>query len=396
MSPPRPPVTVPITRPAFDEAEALAVAHVVRSGWIMQGPVVERFEQCLADYLGAPHVIAVANGTSALELALRALHIGPGDEVVTVSHSFIATANAILAVGATPVFVDIEPEGLGMDPAAAAAALSPRTRALLCVHQLGFACEMGGLLQLAARAGIPLVEDAACALGSEVLSPTGSEWHKLGRPHGVMACFSFHPRKVITTGEGGAITTRDVALAGRVRALRQHALGTVPVPRANEGHDGFTIPAFNARMTDMAAALGVCQMAKLERLLEARRAQAASLTAALATHPLLAPAPVRAFERPNWQSYPARLRDPESVTGQAVIEALAQRGVAARGGLTNAHREPAYTTAAAGRWRALPLPVSERVRKEVIMLPLFAGMTDSERDALHEALSVLPTLVTNA
>ena len=191
---------VPMGRPELGEREAAAVARVLRSGWLVQGPEVRAFEQELARAVGAPHAVAVANGTIALELTLRALRVGHGDDVLTVSHSFIATANAVRAVGARPVFVDVDERTLGMDPARVAASFTPQTRAVLCVHQLGIPCDAPALARLAAQHGVPLVEDAACALGSAWLREDAP--HPVGAPFGSAACFSFHPRKLITTGEG--------------------------------------------------------------------------------------------------------------------------------------------------------------------------------------------------
>lgn len=382
---------VPIVRPAFDESEAQAVAAVVRSGWIMQGPQVQRFEHELAGYLAdghatAPHVVALANGTAALELALRALGVGPGDEVITVSHSFIATANSILAVGATPVFVDVEETSLVMAASQVEQALSPQTKAILCVHQLGHAADVSALLHVANEAGVPLIEDAACALGTEIL--VDGRFQKLGRPHGAIACFSFHPRKVISTGEGGACVTSDGMLAARLRSLRQHAIPAAAAHPDPHVPDGYAFPAFNARMTDIAAAIGLCQLAKLPSLLEERRAQAATLHEQLADHPVLAPAPVAAFEKPNWQSYAARIRAGTALSAKDILHRLQQQGISARGGLTNAHEEPAYTRNPT-IFRALPLPHSERLRRHVIMLPLFPGLTRDEKARLAGALRAL-------
>ncbi len=187
-------VRVPITRPQLGKTEADAVARVVRSRWVIQGPEVAAFENELAAAVGSSHAVAVSSGTAALELALRVLGVGPGHEVITVSHSFIATANCIMAVGARPVFVDVERDNFGMNAALVAEAVSPQTKAILAVHQLGFPCDLGAILDIGRKHGIPVVEDAACALGSE-LSIDG-RWERIGRPHGVMACFSFHPRKV--------------------------------------------------------------------------------------------------------------------------------------------------------------------------------------------------------
>ena len=236
---------VPITRPQLGKAEADAVARVVRSRWVIQGPEVASFENELAAAVGAPHAVAVSSGTAALELALRVLGVGPGDEVVTVSHSFIATANCIVAVGARPVFVDVEADNFGMNPALLAEAMGPKVKAILCVHQLGFPCELGAILDVGRKHGVPVIEDAACALGSE-LSIDG-RWERIGRPHGVLACFSFHPRKVITTGDGGMLTTQDGALASRLRLLRQHAMSVSAEARDKDplARESYLEPAYN-------------------------------------------------------------------------------------------------------------------------------------------------------
>ena len=187
---------------------------MILSGWVTQGPEVAAFEREFAEYVGAPHACAVSNCTTALHLALLAVGVGAGDEVITVSHSFIATANAIRYCGATPVFVDIEPGTLNMDPALIEPAITERTKAILCVHQLGMPCDLARIVEIGRRRGIPVIEDAACAIGSEIL--WNGRWEKIGKPHGDIACFSFHPRKVITTGDGGMLTTANPELRSEV------------------------------------------------------------------------------------------------------------------------------------------------------------------------------------
>src|SRR5215218_6310980 len=182
---------IPIAKPVLDEHEVEAVRRVILSGWVTQGPEVAAFEREFAEYVGAPHACAVSNCTTALHLALLAVGVGPGAEVITVSHSFIATANAIRYCGATPVFIDIEPDGYNMDPALIAAAITPRTRAILCVHQIGMPCDLACIVEIGKRHGLPVIEDAACAIGSEIL--WNGRWERVGRPHGDIACFSFHP-----------------------------------------------------------------------------------------------------------------------------------------------------------------------------------------------------------
>ena len=383
-----PNVLVPITRPQLGKPEADAAARVIRSGWVIQGPEVAAFEGELAAAVGAPAAIAVSSGTAALELTLRALNIGPGDEVITVSHSFIATANAIVAVGARPVFIDVERDCFGMDPVHLPLALSPQTKAILCVHQLGFPCQLGPILAFARQHKLPLIEDAACALGSEI--EIDNRWERIGRPHGTVACFSFHPRKIITTGDGGMITTADSALATRLRGLRQHAMTVPPELRERDplAREQYTEPAHNVRMTDIAAAVGRPQLARLDAYMADRRRLAAAYAQSLVDHPYLAPIVEHENSRANWQSYPVLLRPDCGMSQDEAVRFFFERGIASRRGLTNAHQEPAY----AGRdnWRqAGPLTVSEELRERTVMLPLFHGMTRQEEKIVREAIAEL-------
>lgn len=358
---------VPIVRPDIGEEEIAAAARILRSGWIMQGSEVEAFERELAAAVGAPHAVAVSSGTAALELALRVLEVGPGDEVVTVSHSFIATASCIVAVGARPVFVDVEEDTFGMDPRHLAAAIGPSTKAIICAHQLGLPCDIAGVLAAAGR--VPVIEDAACALGTEL------DGARLGRPQGVMACFSFHPRKVLTTGDGGMLTTAGGDLARRLRRLRAH------------GIEGTTVvePGLNFRMTDLQAAVARPQLARLERSLAERRRLAGRFYAALLHHPRLAPPVERRGARSNWQSYPARARRP----GEApdLLARLSGAGLGVRPGISNAHQQPAYAGRDLARIGPLGLGVSERLAAETVMLPLFHGMTREEEEHVLSTLA---------
>jgi perosamine synthetase len=394
---------IPIVRPELGEAEAQAVARVVRSGWVAQGPEVAAFERELADAVGAPHAVAVANCTAALQLVLHALGVGLGDDVVTVSHSFIATANAVVAVGARPIFVDIDPVTYGLDPRLLEAALTAKTRVVLCVHQLGFPCDLPAILDIAGRHRIPVVEDAACAIGSEI--DVGGQWQRIGRPHGVAACFSFHPRKILTTGDGGMITTADPALAERLRRLRQHAMTIASTLRHESqriSFEAFIEPAYNFRMTDLQAAMARPQLARLERSIATRRQLAERYRAELTGHPLLVPPAETTWMRANFQSYPLRLR-PEASTAQVqIMQHLLDHGVSSRRGVGNAHMEPAYANLG---WSCGPEPCddtlhrqgrchrlreSEQARDQVVMIPLFHGMTEQEQDHVLAALERLP------
>jgi dTDP-4-amino-4,6-dideoxygalactose transaminase len=351
-----------MARPYTGPEEAAAAARVLASGWVMQGPEVEAFESELAAYVGAPHACAVSSGTAALHLALLAVGVRAGDEVVTVSHSFIATANAVRHCGAVPLFVDIEPATFNMDPAGVEAAIGPRTRAILCVHQLGLPCDLSAIGAIARARGVPLVEDAACAAGSEVR--VDGDWQRIGRPHGAVACFSFHPRKLITTGDGGMVTTRDATIDARVRAWRSH--GT---------RDG--VYGFNYRMTDVQAAIGRVQLARLPGLIAERRRIVAELRGRL---PHLAFPDEPAWARTNWQSLCVRF--PSAAAAAEARARLEEHGLDSRGGIANAHADPAQADGV-----RTPLPQSERAERECVMLPLPSQMSAKEVARVVAALS---------
>src|SRR4051794_38725620 len=215
---------VPVARPYLGMEEVSAAERAILSGWVTQGPEVAAFEKEFAAFVGAPHACAVSSGTTALHLALLAAGVRRGDEVITVSHSYIATANSIRYCGALPVFVDIEPETFNIDPQKIEPAITERTRAILCVHQMGLPCDLSPILTIAGKYNIPVVEDAACAIGSEIL--WDGNWERIGKPHSDIACFSFHPRKLLTTGDGGMLTTRDAEIDARFRLWRQHGMST--------------------------------------------------------------------------------------------------------------------------------------------------------------------------
>ena len=271
---------VPFARPWFGGGEVEAVAEVMASGWLTQGPRVEEFEQAFAQRVGAPDAVATTSCTTALHLALYASGVGPGDEVIVPSLSFIATANAVWHCGATPVFADIDPTTYNLDPAAVERKLTPRTKAVMPVHQVGLPADMDSFLDLADRHDLVLVEDAACAVGA---------LHR-GRPIGSLgplACFSFHPRKVITCGEGGMIAVHDADTAERLRRLRQHSMDQSALTRHAARDvivERYPERGWNMRMTDLQAAVGLCQLDALDTVLEERRRLAERYTASLAGH----------------------------------------------------------------------------------------------------------------
>lgn len=377
---------IPITKPSVGTAEADAAAKVVMSGWLSQGTQVAAFETAFAALAGAPYACAVSNCTVALHFALLAAGVGAGNEVVTVSSSFIATANVIRQCGAAPVFVDIGPNDLNMDPARIAAALTPRTKAILCVHQLGMPCDLGRILPIAREAGLPVIEDAACAIGSQLR--VGGAWESVGAPHGDVACFSFHPRKLVTTGEGGMITTRNPEWDRLFRLWRQHGMTVTDLARDRSDQvvfEEYVVPGFNQRMTDVQAAIGLCQLRRLPEILAARRTLVGWYQELLAEIPGIQCPREPAWARSNWQSYCVRL--PLGTDQRAVMQAMLDRGVATRRGVMCAHLEPAY----AHLRPRFPLPESESARDGRLLLPLFPQMTEAVQEevvsALREALA---------
>jgi dTDP-4-amino-4,6-dideoxygalactose transaminase len=321
-----------------------------------------------------------------LHLALRAAGVGEGDDVVTVSHSFIATANAVRYVGARPVFADVELGTYNARPQQVAEAITPRTRAILCVHQMGMPGDLAGLVELARRRGLPLIEDAACATGSEVR--WGQEWQPIGRPHGDVACFSFHPRKLVTTGDGGMITTARADWDRRFRLWRQHSMDVSDSVRHGADQvifEEYTELGFNYRMTDLQAAVGREQLKRLPAMIERRRLQVERYRELLADVPGLGLPVEPAWARSNWQSFCVLL--PAGCPQRQVMQAMRDAGISTRRGIMCAHREPAY-----GRepWLAGPsgLATSEEAQDRGLILPLYHELTADEQEKVAAALRV--------
>ncbi len=369
--------TIPVMRPWLGPEEAEAAAAAVASGWVAQGPRVAEFERAVAGRVGAAEGVAVSSCTTALHLALVVLGVGPGDEVIVPSLSFVATANVVRYVGATPVFADVEPSTGNLGVATVEPVLTPRTRAVIVVHQGGVPADVDALRALCAPHGVEVVEDAACALGTEIRGqPVGS--------HSDLVAFSFHPRKVITTGEGGMLTVGSSERAARLRRLREHGMSVSAADRHASGKvvlEEYLEVGFNYRMTDIQAAIGLVQLGRLDAIVERRRALAARYRERLSGLPGVAFVDDPPHGRANFQSMWALLPDDFPVPRDELLQGLLDRGISARRGIMASHLEPAYAGTSHD-----PLPVTERLTARSLILPLFHEMTEADHDRVVDAL----------
>jgi dTDP-4-amino-4,6-dideoxygalactose transaminase len=364
---------IPVMRPWLGDEEAAAAAAAVASGWVAQGPRVAEFEQAFAAAVGVDHAVAVSSCTAALHLSLIAAGIGPGDEVIVPSLSFIATTNAVRYVGAQPVFADVDHATQNLITATVEPHLTRRTRAVILVDQAGVPADLDAIHALCSPRGIRVIEDAACAAGSTYR----------GRPVGaasVLAAFSFHPRKLLTTGEGGMVTTSDGSMATRIRRLREHGMDVSAADRHRSRQpviEHYTEVGFNFRMTDVQAAIGLVQLRKLERQIARRRELAQRYRHLLSGIPGLRTIEDPAYGSTNYQSFWILLPDDSPVSRDKLLNLLAREGVSARRGIMAAHLESAYSDHPHG-----PLPVTEMLTARSLILPLFHEMTEAEQDVV--------------
>ena len=361
---------IPIAQPFLTQEEAQAAYDTILTGWITQGPKVQEFEEKFAAYTGASYAIATSSCTTALHLSMIVGGIGPGDEVICPSMSYIATANAIKYVGATPVFAEVQQDTYNLDPVDTEKRISKKTKAIIVVHQMGMPADIDRFKKLCEQYDLKLIEDAACAAGSMY------KGGKIGS-HSEMVCFSFHPRKVISTGDGGMITTNREDHYHRLRLLRQHGMSINDRVR----HEAKKIVfeehvevGYNYRMTDIQAAVGIRQLQKLDWLVNERRKLAAAYNKAFKDLSFIQLPEEKNGYFSNYQSYCVYLKDTCPIDRNSLMQRLFDSGIASRRGIMNAHKETAYRR----EYEKLSLPISETLQDNCILLPLYVPLAEKE------------------
>ncbi len=371
---------MPYGHQSIDESAIQAVVQVLRSDWITTGPKIAEFEEAIAAVVGARQAVVFSSGTAALHAAAFAADLEPGQEAITTPLTFCATANCMLYQGARPIFADVCPDTLLIDPCEVAQRITPRTKAILPVDYAGHPAALGEFMELANRHGLVIIEDATHALGAT---------HKGRRVGSIahMTVFSFHPVKHITTGEGGAVTTDNVQLAHRLRKFRNHGIDYDPQLRQHHGTWYYEMVelGYNYRLTDIGCALGLSQLRSLEANLARRRALADRYTAALADLPGLTPPVVHTDVEPAWHLYPVRLELAKLRVGrEEIFRALRAENIGVNVHYIPVHLHPYYR--ARFGYRGGEYPVAEMAYEQLISLPMFPGMSDSDIEDVIEAL----------
>jgi dTDP-4-amino-4,6-dideoxygalactose transaminase len=368
---------IPVAKPFLGQEEAAASSEAVLSHWVTQGPRVKKFEEAFARYVGAEHAIAVSSCTTGLHLALIIAGIGSGDEVICPSMSFVATANAIKYCGATPIFAEVE-SNYNLDISDVEKRITINTKAVLLVHQIGLPGNIKAFAELCKQKGLTLIEDAACAAGSSV------DGQKIGS-HSDLVVFSFHPRKVITTGDGGMITTSNDAFAKRARLLRQHAMSVNDQERHGSSKvifEDYLEVGYNYRMTDIQGAIGIEQLKRLDWIVSGRQEVALAYHAAFAAYSYLkAPVPPENVHF-NYQSYSLYIKPEAPISRDELMQKLLDNGISTRKGVMNIHRTTAYSHL------GISLPVSEDLEDRSIILPLYLPMSKEEVDYVIQEINV--------
>jgi perosamine synthetase len=370
---------IPLSSPDITEADIESVVSVLRTPRLSIGPRMREFESAVAGYVGAQHGVAVSSGTAGLHLSLRALRVGEGDEVILPSFTFIAVAHAVLYERAIPVFADIDPVTLNLNPQEIERRITPRTRAIVVVHTFGYPADMEPILDIAARRDLPVIEDACEALGAE---SRGRKTGGIGR----VGIFAFYPNKPITTGEGGMLVTDDLALANTFRALRNQGR------RDTDGWTDHCLLGYNYRMAELNCALGLSQMRRLDQILDRRRDRAMQYLRELEGIPEVVGPPLGSHgNRVCWFAFVVRLND-DFTRGQRdfVVEEMAKRGIGCGRYFAPIHRQPLYARFAEGEKGDLPF--TENASERTLALPFFNTLTDEQIAevcaALREAIGL--------
>ena len=367
---------IPITKPFIGEEEKKACFDAIASGWVSQGPRVNEFENLISRYVDAKYGIAVNSCTSALHVALLAMGIKPGDEIIVPSLTFIATANSILYTGAKPIFVDIDEKTYNIDPEKIEEKITERTKLIMPVHQIGLPADMYKINRIAKENNLKVLEDAACALGSEYNNK------KIGSIN--TACFSFHPRKSITTGEGGMIVTNDEEIEKLSKILRSHGASVSDLSRhksSNVVFEEYPYLGYNYRMTDIQASIGVEQFKKLNYILKKRKELAKRYDDLLEDNKsVIVPFVPKDYVH-TYQSYMIRLDSPK-ISRNEVMQKLLEKDIATRKGVMAIHKEPYYVE----KFGNIYLPITEKATDSAMIIPLFVEMTEEQQDYVVDNL----------
>jgi len=375
-------MTIPLSSPDITQAEIEAVTAVLRTPHLSLGPELTAFEAALAHYHAVPYAVAVSSGTAGLHLALLVLGIGEGDEVIVPSFAFIAVANAVLQVRATPIFAEIDPVTLNLDPAAVEQAITPRTRALLVVHTFGVPADMDALQSVARRHNLVILEDACEAIGAKFGQLSNAR--RVGS-FGDLAVLGFYPNKQLTTGEGGAVLAQDPAHAARLLGLRNQ--GRAGIDWLNHAE-----PGYNYRLSDIACALGRVQLSRIDELLSMRRAAAQRYQTLLASIRGLELPPLTVPNRTiSWFVYVVRL--PRQLDRERVRATLAERGIGTGGYFAPIHLQPAYRNHPSA---AVQLPVTESIARRTLALPFFNRISPLQQRQVAAALEEAILSFTNS
>lgn len=377
------PEFIPFSLPDIGDEEIAEVVDTLRSGWLTTGPKARQFEQDFAAYLGGGvECVAVNSATAGLHLALEALNLQPGDEVVTTTHTFTATAEVIRYLGADPVFVDIDPRNYCIDASKVEAAITPRTRAILPVHYAGYPCDMTALVDIARRKRLQIVEDAAHAF------PTTHEGRLIGTLESAATVFSFYANKTMATGEGGMLVTKDPKVARRARIMRLHGIDRDAFDRFRSSRPAWyyevLAPGFKYNLTDVAAAIGIQQLRKIDRFLARRNELATRYDFGLSGLPIrVAPRPVRGSTH-AWHLYVVQLEDASRLARDELIAALFERGIGCSVHYIPLHQQPYWRD----RYRldAAAFPQSQRLYERTLSLPLYTAMSNVQQDRVIEAI----------